>query len=290
MEAYLEKNNPSRDLGGLCECFVQESIGVRNAANLHIHPCFELLFCMQGGFEMTAGQQSCRLSPGDAVLIHPMAPHSTRSLEMGKSSYLVLKFLPESLYSTGQQMHGLKYLFPYLHFSDCCAYAYHARQLSGSGVPELLQEILRERQQQGYGYELALHAYICQVMLWFLRAWHCARGTGEMDERTLNRLQQAQRFIDSHIEDSLRQEEVAAHLGMGLSTFSRFFTKASGMSFPAYVRGKRLGRAAALLAQSDRSITEIAVETGFSSASYLVACFRKQYGVTPTCFRSLTKG
>jgi len=289
MDVYLEKHNPKRDLGGLCECFVQDSSGIRNVASLHIHPCFELLYCLHGSYEINADQYSCHLEKGDAVLIHPMSPHSARSLQEGLNRYLVLKFTPESLYATGQQLYGLKYLFPYLHFSDCCAYVQKASELSQSRVPELLQDILRERQQQNYGYELALHAYISQVMLWFLRSWHRARGAGEMDERTLERLQQAQRFIDARMEDSLRQEDVAAHLGMGLSTFSRFFADASGMSFPAYVRGKRLSKAAALLAQSKQTITEIAVETGFSSASYFVLCFRKQYGITPSRFRKLTE-
>jgi AraC-like DNA-binding protein len=60
------------------------------------------------------------------------------------------------------------------------------------------------------------------------------------------------------------------------------------MSFPDYVRVRRLNKAAALLAQSSRPVTEIAAETGFSTASYLILCFRKQYGVTPAQFRKLS--
>ena len=74
---------------------------------------------------------------------------------------------------------------------------------------------------------------------------------------------------------------------MGLSTFSRFFTSAAGMSLPAYVRDRRLSRAAALLADEERSITDVALETGFSTASYLILCFRRQYGMTPRAFRRL---
>ena len=81
--------------------------------------------------------------------------------------------------------------------------------------------------------------------------------------------------------------DVASALGMGLSTFSRFFTSAAGMSLPAYVRDRRLSRAAALLADEERSITDVALETGFSTASYLILCFRRQYGMTPLAFRRL---
>jgi AraC-like DNA-binding protein len=217
-----------------------------------------------------------------------MAPHSTRSLSDGANSYLVLKFMPEALYDAGQQLCGLKYIFPYIHFSEVSASVYTKAQLDGSRMRELLMAIQQERHQQAYGYEMALHAYISQVMLWFLRAWQKQAGTGAVGERELLRLQRAQQYIDEHIDESLRQEDVAQHLGMGLSTFSRFFSETSGMSFPAYVRVRRLNKAAALLAQSSRPVTEIAAETGFSTASYLILCFRKQYGVTPAQFRKLS--
>ena len=288
MEIFLEKYNPTKDLGGLCECFVQESTGERVAAEMHMHQSFELLYCRQGCFEVTADQHTCLLEPGGAVLIHPMKAHTTRSVHPGVSGYLVLKFMPESLYATGRQLYGLKYLFPYMHFNADSACAYTAEQLKDSQIPRLLEAILQERNLQGYGYELALHAYISQVMLWFLRAWQKQAGTGAVGERELLRLQRAQQYIDEHIDESLRQEDVAQHLGMGLSTFSRFFSETSGMSFPAYVRVRRLNKAAALLAQSSRPVTEIAAETGFSTASYLILCFRKQYGVTPAQFRKLS--
>lgn len=287
MSVFLEKPNPGRDLGGLCECFVYEATRPQAVANLHMHQYFELLYCLSGSFELTAEQHSYRLGKGCAALIHPMVPHSTWSLEDGPNRYLVLKFMPESMYATGQQMYGLKYVFPYIHFNDQPASVYTAAQLEGSRMGELLEQILHERQQQNYGYEMALHAYITQVLLWFLRAWNCERNHGEIDERSLMRLQQAQAYIEAHLDNELRAEDVAAQLGMGLSTFSRFFADAAGTSFPAYVRGKRLNKAAVLLSQTQRSIADIAAETGFSSPSYLILCFRQQYGVTPAQFRKL---
>lgn len=287
MNVRLEKPNPGRDLGGLCECFVYEGRESRTVAALHMHEYFELLYCLTGSFELTAQQQVFYLKPGGAALIHPMTPHSTVSLEKDGNSYLVLKFMPDALYDTGKQLYGMKYIFPYIHFSEECASVYTAKELEDSRMGELLQLILREREQQAYGYEMALHAYISQVLLWFLRMWNRDRST-EINEHVLMRLQKAQRYIDAHMDSELKAEDVAAHLGMGLSTFSRFFARMAGMSFPAYVRGKRLGKAAALLAQSSLPITQIALETGFSSTSYLILCFRRQYGVTPVQFRRLS--
>ena len=84
--------------------------------------------------------------------------------------------------------------------------------------------------------------------------------------------------------------DAAACCNMGRSTFSRFFSRAAGVSFPAYVRSMRLSRAVALLVGTNRSVTDIALETGFSTASYLILCFREQYHMTPAQFREVYCG
>lgn len=287
MEFYVEKQNPLRDLGGLCECFISDSMDARTVAELHVHRHFELLYCLSGSYALTAEHLTFVLNEGDIALIHPMEPHQTRSLSAGKNSYLVLKFMPESLYSANQPFYELKYIVPYLHFSGRRCYVYVKKQLEDSGMDALLGRILNERQQAEYGYEMALRAYISQVLLWFLRAWDQNRDAAAMDEGTLARLQAALGYIEQHLDEPIKAQDVAAELEMGLSTFSRFFAGAAGMSFPAYVRSRRLSRAAVLLAEGERTITDIALETGFSTASYLILCFRQQYGITPLQFRRL---
>lgn len=287
MDVYLEQPHPERDLGGLCECFISTSKDARPVAQPHVHQYFELLYCLSGCYELKAEQHTHRLAPGDAALIHPMEPHQTRSLEKGENRYLVLKFTPEALYSSGQPAYELKYILPYLRFSAQHCYVYTARQLENSRMGDLLGCILDECNQARYGYEMAVRAYVLQVLLWFLRAWNDTRDAKAIDERTLLRLQRAVEIIDDHLDEPLKAQDMAGHLGMGLSSFSRFFSAAAGMSFPAYVRSRRLSRAAALLSDPGRSVTDIALETGFTTASYLILCFRRQYGVTPNQYRRM---
>ena len=87
MEIYVEAQNPARDLGGLCECFMAENTGLCILAAPHVHRYFELLYCLSGGYELTVDNQSYALNPGDVALVHPMEPHQTRTLTQGKNSY-----------------------------------------------------------------------------------------------------------------------------------------------------------------------------------------------------------
>ena len=56
------------------------------------------------------------------------------------------------------------------------------------------------------------------------------------------------------------------------------------------MRSMRLSRAVVLLVGTNRSVTDIALETGFSTASYLILCFREQYHMTPAQFREVYCG
>lgn len=287
MEVYLETRDPRRDLGGLCECFSGETNGVRTLSRLHVHQHFELLYCMEGGYELLSDQRDYTLLPGCAALVHPMTPHATRTCCESRNRYLVLKFTPEALYSSAQPFFERQYIFPYLHISDAPVHLYDAHTVSQSDLEHLLLCILEERTQQEYGYEMAVRAYVSQVLLWFIRMWHKNHGIAAMDARHLPRLQSALHYIEAHLDEALGAPDIAHSLSMGVSTFSRFFSSAMGMTLPAYIRQRRLGRAASLLLRSDASITDIALECGFSSASYLIACFREYYSVTPSRFRRL---
>ena len=112
MEVYVERPNPDNDLGGLCECFVSRADGAQTVAAMHVHRYFELLYCLSGRYELRAERRVFALDSGGAALIHPMEPHQTRSLDAGENSYLVLKFMPESLYSASHPHYELKYMLP----------------------------------------------------------------------------------------------------------------------------------------------------------------------------------
>ena len=62
------------------------------------------------------------------------------------------------------------------------------------------------------------------------------------------------------------------------------------MSLIEYIVNLRLDYATALLTQTNKSILDIALETGYSSVSFFIKIFRKKYGVTPMRYKKLIEG
>lgn len=77
----------------------------------------------------------------------------------------------------------------------------------------------------------------------------------------------------------------AARVGLSPRQVSRLFQDEMGMTFREYVTELRLERTRRLLARTDRSITEIALESGWRSLSHFTTVFRDQVGMTPRAYR-----
>jgi len=80
-------------------------------------------------------------------------------------------------------------------------------------------------------------------------------------------------------------EDIAQQLHMGYSSFSKFFLRYTHRNFADYVNSVRIQKAEVLLTTTDMNVTEIAMSTGFSTASYFIQRFREANGVTPKRFR-----
>ncbi|MFZ5637922.1 MAG: helix-turn-helix domain-containing protein [Pseudomonadota bacterium] len=82
-----------------------------------------------------------------------------------------------------------------------------------------------------------------------------------------------------------RIEELARIAGVHPVAFARTFRRRYGRSPGEYLRECRLERAATLLRDRRRTLTDIAMQSGFVDASHFSRAFRQAFGCTPTEYR-----
>jgi len=80
-------------------------------------------------------------------------------------------------------------------------------------------------------------------------------------------------------------EDVAEELGVSRRTLERRFEAALGKTVYAEIARLRLNHIKRVLMDSDLPLATIAIDCGFSSASYFATYFRKSAGMTPGKFR-----
>lgn len=92
-------------------------------------------------------------------------------------------------------------------------------------------------------------------------------------------------YIDSHFYDSPSMEEVASHVGLSTSYFSRLFKQVTGKNYSEYLMSFKLQSCRNQLVLTDLSIQEIADSLGMCNGNYLSNLFKKAYGESPREYR-----
>ncbi len=105
------------------------------------------------------------------------------------------------------------------------------------------------------------------------------------------------RYIDDYylfdvfhnVNDEMNLDKLAQMADMSKTNFCKCFKEITGSSPIAYSMSVRMRHACYALAESDRSITDIAYNLGFGSMSHFIDLFKKRFGMTPLKYRKIKK-
>lgn len=106
-----------------------------------------------------------------------------------------------------------------------------------------------------------------------------------MKEHMNEKIDRILSFINHHYFESLSLTDVAEYFQVSETYLSRYFKKKTGQNFVNYLNEVRVENAALELRGTNASITNIAVDSGFSTPSVLNRYFKKKYGITPSEYR-----
>lgn len=166
----------------------------------------------------------------------------------------------------------------YLHFTK------ESQQIIRGMYDEMLAEYTKNSPYsqlilQGMVYKLFFYMYENHI-------------PSEEDENTLyikrfdERIQDALIYIENNLAYGSSIEDVASHVSLSASHFSRLFKSVTGSSYTDYLTSVRLQHAQILLGTSSLSISEIAGKIGISNGNYLCTLFKKIYGIAPSDYRT----
>jgi AraC family transcriptional regulator len=123
-----------------------------------------------------------------------------------------------------------------------------------------------------------------------LLAVHLLRGGSPAVEngQTLTRQQMRHvtDFIQAHLDQDLSLEQLAQQAGLSPYHFSRLFRQTTGESPHQFVLGRRIEFAQQLLTQTDASLAQVALQSGFASQSHLSNVFKRRLDLTPRSYRN----
>ncbi len=108
-----------------------------------------------------------------------------------------------------------------------------------------------------------------------------------MDSSNQARLEDVIDWIEQNLDHPLNLDQIAQQAGLSTFHFSRLFTARMSRSVMAYVRGRKLIRAARRMGdEKDLQLVDLAFDCGFESQEAFTRAFKRVFGVSPGRFRS----
>lgn len=253
---------------------------------LHTHEFSEIVIVTGGQGLHVIGKESWTLSAGDVFVMSGSRPHDYQNLN--QLSLINILFDPEKLRLDLADLNSL----PGYHALFTLEPAWRKRHQFKSRlrlppkdlarviakVDELEQE-LRSR-ETGFGF-LATATFM-QIVGFLSR---CYGQSKNADSRALLRIAETITHLEVNLAKPINLDELASIARMSRRSFLRAFQAAVGESPIAYLIQLRVNRAATLLRQNQKSVTDIAFDVGFTDSNYFTRQFRKQIGVSPRIYR-----
>lgn len=89
-------------------------------------------------------------------------------------------------------------------------------------------------------------------------------------------------FMEKNFLQEWRLDEFCKEFGLGLTAFKAMFYVVYNCSPRAWISERRILHSRNLLLNTDMSIVDVAMESGFSSQSYFSQSYRRRFGCTPS--------
>lgn len=233
-----------------------------------------ILFVVDGKCHVIRGKRELVLGKSDYLLINVL---EEADIHLEADSYLAVLSLP--YFEVLQAANQISMRF------DCCSlngkqhpYTEMFSLLSGllmCFVGDLHTERLKA---QGLYYLLLSH-----LITNFSRTKNKDRQSNDHEEK----ITQIMQYIWANYGQEISMTRIAEKVYLSRSAASRLFKQQTGENFPDYLKKLRLSGVLRALEQTDLSVTQIAMENGFSSPSVLNRTFREKMGMTPLEYRKL---
>lgn len=151
----------------------------------------------------------------------------------------------------------------------------------------LVKEMFDTYEKRGFGYTLKVKSRFLELLYLLLTEFL----TEETDKahlrqkKHLDRLSDVTAYMKENYSQELSLEEVAARFGFTPSYLSRIFKQYAQVGYRTYLIDLRVQYALRELMNSERHISDIALDHGFPDSRSFAKAFKKRYGCLPSQYR-----
>lgn len=242
------------------------------------HDGYEIFLMIDGERELFYNDINYTLRRGDIAIIKPFELHCAESADVEFYERYVLNFNPEKLLTILTETE-LKMLF-----DDFNSKLIHLNDIQFDIVYSSFKLIDCMLNMKNPLSDKAVCSAIMSLVM-YIKTINTTSGSS-VPFGLSSEVSFAIGYVNKNYKKNITLDMMSDMIHISKYHFCRIFKEATGMTFLEYVNKVRLSHAHRLLMQTDMTINDIALRTGFGTAAYLSRMFKKTHGVSPKNVRN----
>ena len=220
----------------------------------HWHTSIEIFAVMEGSLTFYLNEEEHPLKAGELMIINSNEVHSINSPEENHTAVLQIPLKQFEDYFTAHRFIRFAGSIPQM----------------DTELSNLVQEMYRLYIKRGSGYEFKIRSFYYDVLYLLVNHYRLDEA-GEQEVRHSRRLDALARitsYMREHYQEELKLTEIANMF--------------ANVNFKTYLQDIRMTYAYRELLNTDKTISQIALDNGFSSSRAFTREFQRRYGILPS--------
>lgn len=253
---------------------------------VHFHKEFEIIYIAkgQGLFSVQANQLIAK--EGDIIIISPEFLHSIKQFNNNQCEYYNILFDFNLLENNNSHCYE-KYLKGIYNHTQILPIYLQKDQKLNKLIAPYLQYLISNRKEKYSTDELMVKSNLYAILYYLVQY---SKNTDDIDikhEKDYSKIKNVLNYVQEHYSEIITVSDASRMINYSASYFSKLFHELTGTSFTQYLKDYRLEIASDKLLNTEKTITEIAQETGFCNLGYFSRSFLQKYRVSPNKYRKL---
>ena len=237
----------------------------------HWHTSIEIFAVMEGHLEFFMNKEEYPLKAGEQLIINSNEIHSIHAAERNKTVVLQIPLKQFENYFTAQR---------FIRFRSQDAEA-------DGKLASLIKKLYKVYTARDTGYEFGTMSLFYEIMYMLVKNYRLTEAHEKeiRHSRKLDTLSKITTYMREHYKEDLKLSDLAATFGYSDAYLSRMFQNYAKINYKTYLQDIRMAYAYRDLMNTDRTISQIALDNGFCSSRGFSGEFQKRYGILPSEMR-----
>ena len=234
----------------------------------HWHTSIEIFAVMEGHLEFFMNKEEYPLKAGEQLIINSNEIHSIHAAERNKTVVLQIPLKQFENYFTAQR---------FIRFRSQDAEA-------DGKLASLIKKLYKVYTARDTGYEFGTMSLFYEIMYMLVKNYRLTEVHEKeiRHSRKLDTLSKITTYMREHYTEELKLSEMANLFGYSDAYLSRMFKKYAKINFKTYLQEIRMSYACRELMNTEKTVSQIALDNGFASSRAFSREFQKKYNRLPS--------